>query len=71
MKEVLGLIFMVLGIAALSVCGIGVTVSIVAWILSLLGIPLFTGAGMLIFKFAGCWLVGLILAVLGQGMVSN
>jgi hypothetical protein len=71
MKEVFGLIFMIFGIAALAVCGIGFAVSVIAWILTLLGIPFITGAGSLIFKFAGGWIVGLIVAVLGQAMVTK
>ena len=70
MKEVIGLILMLVGVLTLGLCGLGITVSLLAWLLSLMGIPFITGAGLLIFKFAGFLIVGLMVAVTGQALIS-
>ena len=56
MKESIGIILAVIGMIGLWVCGIGATISLVSWVLSLVGLPLITGAGTLFLKFAAGWI---------------
>ena len=71
MKTLIGVILLAFGLIGLGVCGLGVTVSLVAWIASLLGIPFITGAGILFFKFAGTWLVSMVAAAIGYGLFAE
>jgi hypothetical protein len=68
--KTLGIILAILGSIGAAVCGLGFTVSLVAWVLSLLGVPFILGAGALIFKFAGGWLISIIVALLGYGLLQ-
>jgi hypothetical protein len=71
MKIIIGTMLSILGEFAAWACGIGVMISLVLWILSLLGMPLVVGAGAFIFKFAGGWILGLVFGLLGVSMVSG
>jgi hypothetical protein len=71
MKTIIGSMLSIIGTIMAWVCGLGFTISVVLWVLSVLGLPLVVGAGMFIFKFAGGWLIGVILALLGVTMVTT
>ena len=69
MKEAIGALCVGLGALLLWGCGIGVFVSTVAWVLSLVGITFITGAGVLIFKFLGGWIGGAVALSLGYALL--
>jgi hypothetical protein len=70
MKVVLGSLLAIVGMFCVWVCGVGVLVSTVAWVCSLVGLPLITGAGTLAFKFAAGWLVAFVVTLVGGIMVA-
>ena len=71
MNIIIGLTLTVLGSIMVWVCGLGITITLVAWICTMIGLPFIAGAGTLVFKFAGGWLVGIILTILGATLVSE
>lgn len=71
MKEFIGFILAVMGALGLFFCGLGVTVSVIAWIASIVGVPFIVGAGTLIFKFAGLWVLSALSAMVGYSLLNN
>ena len=71
MKFVIGSILVVAGFVGVWLCGLGILVSMVAWICSLLGAPFILGAGALVFKCTGIWLVSMLTVFIGGAMVHS
>ena len=71
MKLILGSLLAILGAFIAWASGIALVVSVVAWVVSLMGPTLIQGAGVLIFKFAGGWLIGIISTILGASLVTT
>jgi hypothetical protein len=70
MKAAIGALCVVLGAILLWGCGVGVFVSLILAILSLVGLTFIKGAGVLIFYFVGGWLLGVVALSLGYGLLS-
>ena len=69
MKKAIGALCVGLGALLVWGSGIGVFVSMVVWVLSLVGITSITGAGSLVFAFLGGWIGGVVTLSLGYALL--